>query len=169
ELQDEEIPVRKRFSNWVYENYKNILTKKQIAFVEATEEERFTKYTRRDRWQYKNKIQRNLLRKYFKMDGMQYYRRLEYDLEKLSILRKLIKKAYNNKAFMSYILENLYTNYINDLVYGTRISTKAFKHLMYARLNPDYVPNAAILNELYEIILEDIEATKLRIFSYKSN
>lgn len=169
ELQGEEIPVRKRFSNWVHENYRSILTTKQIAYVEATEEERFTKYTKRDRWKYKNVIQRTLLRKYFNMDGMQYYRRLEYDLEKLNILRKLRRKAYDNKAFVSYILDNLDTNYINELVYGTRISTKAFKHLMYARLNPDYTPNAAILNELYDLIMEDIEATKLRIFSYKSN
>lgn len=169
ELQGEEIPVRKRFSNWVYENYRNILTTKQIAFVEATEEERFTNYTKRDRWKYKNVIQRTLLKKYFKMDGMQYYRRMEYYLEKLNILRKLRRRAYDNKAFVSYILENLDTNYINDLVYGNRISTKAFKHLMYARLNPDYTPNAVILNEIYEIILEDIEKTKLRIFSYKSN
>lgn len=168
-MQDEEIPVRKRFSHWVYENYRNILTTKQIAFVEATEEERFTNYTKRDRWKYKNIIQRNLLKKYFKMDGMQYYRRMEYDLEKLNILRKLRRKANDNKAFVSYILENLDTNYINELVYGTRISSKCFTHLQFARNNPDYVPNAAILNELYELILEDIEATKLRIFSYKSN
>lgn len=164
----DEIPVRKRFTTWVFENYEDILSANQISYLNDVLEGREDEHKRQQRLKYRIRMQNRLMRAYFNGHYIQYYRRLEYDIEKLNILRKLRRKGKDNKEFVSYILDNLDTNYINELVYGTRISSKAFKHLMYSMNNPEYIPNAAILNEIYNLVLEDIETTKQNIFCHKS-
>lgn len=167
-----EIPVKKRFNNWIMENYQEILTQKQLTYLQDILDGKSDKYSRQDRYLWRKRIQKFLMKGYFNMENMQYYRRLEYDLEKLNICRKLRRKASNNQDFVYYILDNLDTNYINELVYGNRISSECFKALIQARLSRDtekpYIPNSTILNEIYEIVIRELEETKQIIISHQA-
>lgn len=167
ELDIENFPVRKRFSTWVAENADGLLTTKQKQYVQACIEGREGEYDRRYRANFRKLMQRNVMQAYFGNPNIKYYRRLEQDIEKLNTLRKLRRKAKDNKEFVYYILDNLDTNYINELVYGGRISKKAFLALQYARTTRDMetpsIPKADVLNEIYEIVLADIEKTKNEI------
>lgn len=143
---------QKPLQEYIYANYKNLCTERQIEYLEKTREEQIEDYSRQLRYKYRTTIRRRMSIAITGYD-MQYYNKLNPQLVMLRHIKKMEKLTDDNEQFSKYLLDNIDEPYISKMIYE-RLSCKSRESLVFNRYNPRAVSSKA-LYEVYRLLQYD--------------
>lgn len=145
----------KPLHRFVSDNYKTILTRKQVEYLDKSDEE-LAQASKQLRYSYRRNMSKRIMLNLLGMN-VPYYHRLNGDLLILATARKLIRSALEDSMieFVTLLKSECKYRHVERLVYD-RLSPEANRAVVYALRTLEPIP-AVHVYELINILYHDIE------------
>lgn len=147
------------FNLWFKENYKNILTKKQLNYLMDPNTEMLNSTSK---WQFRRSIAKRTLNFYNKQFNNATLKEIELQ-KKIHLLNNIIGSYNNPKEFINKIAYYINHDFISNIVYSVNINTYVLKQIAVAISNKNYMPSQKTLEILYQALKAKLDELKDRI------
>ena len=159
ELKAEQINKKQshdQFINFVVNNWEILLTKQQKQFVKDSLENNADNYTKQQRYQFRNNIQKRLKIAFIGTGGesVSIHKLAELRL-KLDLINRFIAVSDDNKQFANELIKNLDREYISEIVYD-RMTPEAQLNIVAGYQGKENI-KTIYLYQFFEILLADKE------------